>query len=65
MYNLKETCLLFIHPYDDPHQDHDHPDAAHGRGAGGTGVDICVPVVFIPVTEYPYPDEGCLPLTST
>ena len=43
MYNLKETCLLFIHPYDDPHQDHDHPDAAHGGGAGGTGVDICVP----------------------
>ena len=40
-YFLKETCLLFIQPHHDAHQDHDHPDAAHVGCAGGAGVDIC------------------------
>ena len=55
--------LFLIQPNNYPHQDHDHPDAAHGGGEGGIGVDVCVPEVFIPVTAYPGPDEGCLPLT--
>ena len=49
---------MFIHPYDDSHQDQNRPDAAHGGIGGGTGEDIFVPEVFIPVREYPYPDEG-------
>ena len=43
--------LLLIQPNNYPHQDHDHE--------GGIGVDVCVPEVFIPVTEYPGPSVAC------